>query len=145
MIDIRILQEDDLPQLAGLYAELVEQPSSPQRMRETFAVLAADRNYRLLGAFEGEALAGSAMGVICHDLIGDCRPFMVVENVIVSEAFRGRKAGKLLMEELERIAREHRCAYALLVSSGFRTEAHAFYEALGYDEDVRGFRRRLMP
>ncbi|QDH22717.1 GNAT family N-acetyltransferase [Saccharibacillus brassicae] len=114
-------------------------------MRETFAALAADHNYRLLGAFEGEALAGSAMGVICHDLIGDCRPFMVVENVIVSEAFRGRKAGKLLMEELERIARERRCAYALLVSSGFRTEAHAFYEALGYEEDVRGFRRRLTP
>ncbi len=145
MIHIRILEEDDLPQLAGLYAELVEQPSSPQQMRETFAALAADHNYRLLGAFEGEALAGSAMGVICHDLIGDCRPFMVVENVIVSEAFRGRKAGKLLMEELERIARERRCAYALLVSSGFRTEAHAFYEALGYDEDVRGFRRRLTP
>ena len=143
MIHIRTLQETDLPQLAVLYEQLVEEPSSPQRMRETFAKLAADPNYRLLGAFEDERLAGSVMGVVCHDLIGDCRPFMVVENVIVSDAFRGKKVGKLLMEELERIARECRCAYALLVSSGFRTEAHAFYEALGYTEDVRGFRRRL--
>lgn len=143
MIEIRMLQVGDLPQLATLYGELVEEKSSPEAMRSTFDKIASDDNYRLLGAFEEGRLAGSLMGVICKDLIGECRPFMVIENVIVSEAFRGKKVGKLLMQEAERIARERRCAYALLVSSGFRKEAHAFYESLGYTEDVRGFRQRL--
>lgn len=143
MIEIRMLQIGDLPQLAALYGELVEEKSSPEAMRGTFDKIASDDNYRLLGAFEDGRLAGSLMGVICEDLIGECRPFMVIENVIVSEAFRGKKVGKLLMQEAERVARERRCAYALLVSSGFRKEAHAFYESLGYTEDVRGFRQRL--
>ncbi|NGZ75656.1 GNAT family N-acetyltransferase [Saccharibacillus alkalitolerans] len=143
MIDIRKLEARDLPPLAALYGELVEEKSSPEAMRDPFAAIAADERYVLLGAFEEERLAGSVMGIVCYDLIGGCRPFMVVENVIVSDAFRGRKVGRLLMEKLEEIARENRCAYSLLVSSGFRKEAHAFYESLGYTEDVRGFRRRL--
>jgi len=143
MIEIRMLQVGDLPQLAVLYGELVEEKSSPEAMRGTFDKIASDDNYSLLGAFEYGRLAGSLMGVICEDLIGECRPFMVIENVIVSEAFRGKKVGKLLMQEAERVARERRCGYALLVSSGFRKEAHAFYESLGYTENVRGFRRRL--
>ncbi|EXG83301.1 GNAT family N-acetyltransferase [Saccharibacillus sacchari] len=143
MIEIRMLQVGDLPQLAVLYGELVEEKSSPEAMRGTFDKIASDDNYSLLGAFEDGRLAGSLMGVICEDLIGECRPFMVIENVIVSEAFRGKKVGKLLMQEAEWVARERRCGYALLVSSGFRKEAHAFYESLGYTENVRGFRRRL--
>ncbi|OWR27192.1 GNAT family N-acetyltransferase [Saccharibacillus sp. O23] len=143
MIEIRKIRTGDLPQLAELYGELVEEKSGGPKMRETFARIEADDRYVLLGAFEGERLAGSAMAVFCYDPIGDCRPFMVVENVIVSERFRGKKAGRLLMEELERLAKERSCGYAILVSSGFRKEAHAFYESLGYTEDVRGFRRRL--
>lgn len=143
MITIRKVRTGDLPQLAELYEELVQEPSVETNMRETFARIEADDRYCLLGAFEDERLAGSAMGIFCYDLIGDCRPFMVVENVIVSERFRGQKAGKLLMEELERLAKARNCGYAILVSSGFRKEAHAFYESLGYTEDVRGFRRRL--
>ncbi|OWA33623.1 GNAT family N-acetyltransferase [Saccharibacillus sp. O16] len=145
MIEIRKLQVKDLPQLAELYEELVGEKSDAVKMQGTFARIQADEHYYLLGAFEGEILAGSVMGILCHDLIGECRPFMVVENVIVSDRFRGKKVGRLLMEDLELLAVQQRCGYAILVSSGFRSEAHAFYESLGYTEDVRGFRRRLEP
>ncbi len=143
MIEIRTLQAGDLPQLAELYRELVDQESVSANMQDTFAKIQADDRYCLLGAFEEDVLAGSVMGIICYDLIGDCRPFMVIENVIVSDRFRGKKVGRLLMEELENFAVRQGCGYAILVSSGYRTEAHAFYESLGYTEDVRGFRRRL--
>ncbi|MDO3410849.1 GNAT family N-acetyltransferase [Saccharibacillus sp. CPCC 101409] len=143
MIEIRGIQTPELPLLGALYEELLDKPSDPAAMAETFAAIEHDPNYYLLGAYDGERLLGSVMGVVCRDLIADCRPFMVVENVIVSAAARGKRVGRLLMEELERTGRELRCGYALLVSSGYRKEAHAFYESLGYDEDVRGFRKRL--
>jgi len=39
----------------------------------------------LLSAVENSLLIGSAMGVICGELYGDCRPFLVLENMIVEK------------------------------------------------------------
>jgi len=44
-------------------------------------------------------------------------------------------------QEIFEFAKEKGCGYAILVSSGFREGAHRFYEAMGYTEDVRGFRK----
>ena len=41
----------------------------------------------------------------------------------------------------DEFALKNQCEYALLVSSGFRKGAHRFYEAVGYTDDVRGFRK----
>lgn len=39
---------------------------------------------------------GSLMGVANRELIGECRPFMVIENVIVSNKHRRMGIGKML-------------------------------------------------
>ena len=53
--------------------------------------------------------------------------------------------GRALFEKIEQIASENTCAYSILVSSGYRTGAHRFYENMGYSENVVGFRKRLIP
>ena len=44
-------------------------------------------------------------------------------------------------EAVDAFAKEKNCAYAILVSSGFRTDAHRFYYNHGFNEDVKGFRK----
>lgn len=95
-------------------------------------------DYALLIAREGDEVLGTVTGICCRAL---SMPFLVIEDVVVREDCRGKGIGKVLMEELDRFALENKCEYAILVSSGFRKEAHGFYEKQGFTEDVRGFRK----
>ncbi|MEI0740098.1 hypothetical protein VQ056_31650 [Paenibacillus sp. JTLBN-2024] len=91
MTDIRHIAESDLPALARLYEELMGIPTNGDRMLQVFRSAESSGNYHILGAFHEGELAGSLMGIICLDFVGSCKPFMVIENVIVSS--RIRRAG----------------------------------------------------
>ena len=82
------------------------------------------------------------MGIVCLDLIGNCNPYMLVENVVVLSEFRGKGIGKLLMNSLEEFGQEHNCNYVVLVSGSQRSEAHKFYQSIGYELQA-GFKKRF--
>lgn len=141
---VRPIEQADLPALAGLLEALSSHPANPGAMLRVFQAIRANPDYHLLGAFAGDVLAGTVMGVVCLDPVGDGRPFLVVENLVVSTAFRRQGQGRRLLDALEDRARERRCRYALLVSGAARTEAHAFYAALGYAATpASGFKKYL--
>jgi phosphoglycolate phosphatase len=126
------LDEASLPELAGLLAELSGREPDLAAMGRVFTSMRANPDYHLLGAFVGDVLAGTVMGVVCLDLVGRCQPFMVVENLVVAARFRRRSLARSLLGALEALARERDCLYLMLVSGPARTEAHAAYAALGY-------------
>jgi len=47
------------------------------KMKENFKLMESNPNYIVLTAKEDNLVVGSAMGVICLDLVGECKPFMV--------------------------------------------------------------------
>jgi GNAT superfamily N-acetyltransferase len=55
-----------------------------------------------------------------------------VTALVVAEQYRRHGAGRLLMRRAEEWAREHRCEGVMLRSNVVRSEAHAFYESIGY-------------
>ena len=141
-MDVGDITRDELPQLAALLRELTGLGTPPDRLGAAHAALAANPDARVLGARHGGRLAGAACGFLCPDIVGACRPFLVVENVVVAPAWRLLGVGRLLMDALEAWGRERGCSYAILVSGPARREAHAFYTALGY-EACAGFKKRL--
>jgi ribosomal protein S18 acetylase RimI-like enzyme len=144
MIRITELAEGDLEALAGLYEQFWGEESSLDKMRATFRRLAGNTNYIFLGAKKDDLLAGSVMGVVCEELYGECRPFMVVEDVIVAEGHRREGIGSQLMRELERRATERGCAHIVLVTERDRVGALQFYRSLGYDPEAhKGFKKQL--
>lgn len=126
------LTEQDLPDLAQLYRQFRGEESSLKEMRKTFRRLRKNPDYTLLGVREGGALVGSVMGILCRELYGRCQPFMVVEDVIVDQAYRRRGIGSLLMRAIEQEAFRNSCGYIMLVTDANRREALGFYEHLGY-------------
>ena len=144
MVTIREIEADSLLALSELYTELINKSTDFNKLEAVYKVIKADSHYILLGAYiEGELL-GSVMGIICYDLVGECKPFMVIENVVVSSRARRQGVGQKLMAAMEVIARERDCWYIILVSGEQRKEAHIFYEALGYrEEKVEGYRKHL--
>ena len=143
-MEIRKLIEDDLVSLAVLYQQFWDEVSSLEKMRTTFQRLKRNPNYILLVADQQNNLVGSVMGIICEELYGDCKPFMVVEDVIVDKRQRRLGIASSLMKELERCASENNCNYIIFVTESERTEAHRFYESIGYKSDAyKGFKKRL--
>jgi ribosomal protein S18 acetylase RimI-like enzyme len=140
------LAEGDLPQLMTLQAELLDEASDLDRMRELFALVLKDQNYHLLGAKKEGQLVGSLAGIVCHDLIGKCLPFMVIENVIVTKTWRHQGVGRMLMTAVEKVAQARGCRYIMLVSAITREQAPALYQSLGYESaPYRGFKKTLAP
>lgn len=143
-MEIRKLTENDLEGLAALYKQFWGESSSLEKMQATFKRLDKNPNYILLGADQQNHLVGSVMGIICEELYGDCRPFMVVEDVIVDKHQRRLGIGSSLMRQLEGYAVKHNCNYIIFVTESERSEAHRFYESLGYKSDAyKGFKKRL--
>lgn len=144
MITIRSIKENELLALSQLYQELMGQQTNQLKLEQVYRTIQHNEQYIILGAFDEEQLVGSLMGIICHDLVGDCKPFMVIENVIVSPVVRRQGVGKKLMQEIENMARQRDCYYIIFVSGEQRKEAHQFYERLGFkDEKVEGYRKHL--
>ncbi|AIQ46675.1 hypothetical protein R70723_12940 [Paenibacillus sp. FSL R7-0273] len=144
MVTIREIEADSLTELIELYRELTGEPTDPARLAEAFASIKADSRYILLGAYVDGELMGSLMGILCQDLVGDCRPFMVIENVVVSARARRQGLARQLMTAIEKLAHERNCCYIILVSGEKRKEAHVFYEKMGYRvEKVEGYRKHL--
>lgn len=144
MIKIESIKKCDLSQLANLYDELFWEKTDLTSMQGTFEWIRTNPNYIVIGAKMDGKLVGSLTGIVCPVMMGQCKPFMFVESVIVSQNYRKLGIGRRLMEEIELIARERNCYLIQFVSSAHRKEAHRFYEELGYDIDkVRGFRKIL--
>lgn len=144
MITIKPIGRDDLTDLVTLLAELSGKPTNKESMLNNFEWMEKNGDYYVLGAKLDQRLAGSIMGIVCRDLVGECKPFLVVENVIVSSQFRNQGIGKRLVLEMEKIGRERDCHYIMFVSGAQRRDAHQFYESLGYKLDVvQGFKKYL--
>lgn len=136
---IRTLQKNDLEQMSVLYEELLHgEKMMMDHMEKMFHKIQGRKDITVLVAAEGDWCMGTATAVLCYGLDG---AFMVVENVVVSEACRRKGVGKRLFEKIDDLAEVYNCGYTILVSSDFRKNAHKFYEGMGYTDGVRGFRK----
>lgn len=97
---------------------------------------------RVIVADVDGAVRGFASGAIVpffHD--GSRR--LRLTAIAVSPSHRGRGLARSLVSELERWGREQGCSLVEVTSAEWRTDAHAAYRALGFEEAPRRFTRRL--
>ena len=114
---LRALLVEFTPSAAALSDEVVlERLSSPM-----VRVVVAELDGALVGAATLCLSATLTSGVIGQ-----------VEDVIVTEAARGQRLGRLLMDELHAEARRQGCRYLQLTSRPSREAANRLYVSLGY-------------
>ena len=145
MTTIQPLTMADAMAYAVLGQELFEEKTNKDKLAISLGKIINNPDYILVGAKENVGnLLGSVMGIVCLDTVGECRPFMVLENLIVSEASRKQGLGQKLVEYIEEEAKKRDCYFVMLMSLAKRKEAHAFYEALGYSRHISlGFKKYL--
>jgi Acetyltransferases len=134
----------DIPELALLYKQFWNEDSCIELMCSQFKKLCKCDTHILLSAVENGKLIGSVMGVICEELYGSCKPFMVLENMIVDSQFRNKGVGKALVSELEKIAVQKNCTQIILITDTQRIDARKFYESVGYNPNThKGYKKKL--
>ncbi len=136
MIHLQIIRtrhppEAYLVQLADLH-EAIGFPVRVATLRRRLEEL--PREDRLLLAVEGDQLVGYAHLRVAHDLINDETAEVVA--IAVQPHHRRRGVGRHLITAAETWARQSGRARLLLRTDVVRSEAHAFYVAMGYQQEA---------
>jgi GNAT superfamily N-acetyltransferase len=141
---IRCMKIEDIPELAVLYKQFWNENSCIDKMRDQYVKLQGKDTHILLSAIEQNRLVGSVMGIICEELYGDCRPFLVIENMVVDKSNRKKGIGKALIYELQRLAKDRDCTQMILVTETNRLDACHFYESVGFHpSENKGYKKKL--
>ena len=141
---IREAVEDDAGVLAELYWELMGTPTDPRALALRLRALSGDSRFRVLVAEDaGGHVVGTAYVVLAPNVVGEGRPFVVMDNLIVTPAARGQGIATALMEAVESFAEGAQASLIMMVSGAARAEAHRLYRRLGYRVPVVGFKKYL--
>lgn len=136
--------EKDLPQLAELYQQLIPNEFSIFKMEDVLKRQKDNPSHSISVAKIDGKVVGSLLSVTCEMLFGDCKSFMVVEDVVVDEAYKRQGIGSALMADAEQRAKESNCSYVMLITDTVRNDSQQFYKSLGYSTDeYRGFKKYL--
>jgi GNAT superfamily N-acetyltransferase len=140
-LDLRSARSEDSAAVAELLGEL-GYPSTPEQAAERIERIASDpTTWLVVAELDGE-LAG--FGVLhAQNLVERDEPGVEVAGLVVGERFRRRGVGELLMQALEDEARARGGNVMVLNTAHRRADAHAFYEALGYEHTGRRYAKEL--
>jgi N-acetylglutamate synthase-like GNAT family acetyltransferase len=139
--DVRDAELSDGPAIADLLAEL-GYPAEPNRVAERLTRLQADSHSRVIVAVTEGRVVGvvaiHAMQPLEHD-----EQWCELIALVVTEPYRGRGIGTMLVAAAETEARARACAGMVLGSGVWRPNAHEFYRSLGYEQTGARFKKLL--
>ncbi len=150
---VREATEADLPQLVALLAQLA--PDDPERedvrsplpyeyhmvMRQ---IIGTPGQHIFVLEARGKIVGTAALSVV-PNVSHRGTPYAIIENVVVDAKARSKGYGELLMRHAIEEARRASCYKVSLTSNKRRTEAHRFYERLGFARSHEAFRLDLEP
>lgn len=111
--------------------------------RAQLAVFRRYPSYRIFVAVAGGRVVGTYELLIMDNLAKGGRKSGVVEDVAVSPKYRGQGIGRTMMMHAREQCRQASCYKFVLSSNLKRADAHAFYEALGFEKHGYSFRVEL--
>jgi GNAT superfamily N-acetyltransferase len=144
---VREATVDDLPRLHELLVQLSQLGERPEQTRTTVtdaerAALQLLSDSRQTACLVVEA-EGQVQGTLTVYLLANLshggRPMGIIENLVVDESCRGRGFGRRLMQAAEERLFAAGCYKIGLTSNRRRTDAHRFYERLGYKPTHQGY------
>lgn len=150
MATVRAATKEDITRILELYSDLASAvPTGEQSypstndVQKVIAEMDAMPGHELLVAEENGAVVGTMVLLIVPNLSHRALPWATIENVVVDNEYRRRGIGRILMEYAIDRARRVGCYKIQLVSNKRRLEAHQFYQEMGFESSVYGFRLYL--
>jgi GNAT superfamily N-acetyltransferase len=147
-IEIRPALEQDVPAVIALLADDRlgagrEDPDDPEPYLAAFARVQADPNQLLAVAVRGDVVVATLQLSVIAGLSRQGRTRSIIEAVRVRRDERGSGLGTTLIEWAIAESVRRGCSLVQLTSDRTRTDAHRFYERLGFTASHLGFKLEL--
>lgn len=147
---IRNATIDDLPFIVGLIAhdtvlDLIDDPAQAQGpdYLAAFQAISSDPNQVLLVAETDAVSVGTFQLTFTPGIFRRGAWRCTIEGVHVSPEHRNKRIGEKMMAWAVEMAKQRGCAMVQLTSNKKRTDAHRFYERLGFSRSHEGFKLYL--
>lgn len=140
---VRVAVIDDAVALTALVADL-GYPATQAQLQVRLRRLLADARVHVIVSMDraGGDVVGLCTVHLLSTIHGDADVAQITA-LVVSERVRGRGAGRQLVTEAERWARERGAGRIVVTTALHRGGAHVFYERLGYTHSGRRYGRTL--
>ncbi|MFF4061292.1 GNAT family N-acetyltransferase [Streptomyces sp. NPDC001668] len=147
-LEIRPATTDDVSAIVGMLADdpLGAQRESPDDLNPYLAALerlSADPNQHLVVATREGRVVGTLQLTIVPGLSRRGATRSIIEGVRIHADERGSGLGSRLIEWAIEESRRQNCQLVQLTSDTTRTDAHRFYERLGFTASHVGFKLAL--
>ncbi|MFF6979027.1 GNAT family N-acetyltransferase [Streptomyces sp. NPDC008343] len=147
-LEIRAAVADDVPAIVGMLADdpLGAQRESPDDLvpyLDALERLSADPNQHLVVAVREGRVIGTLQLTIIPGLSRMGATRSIIEGVRVHADERGSGLGTQLIEWAVAESRRQKCQLVQLTTDKSRTDAHRFYERLGFTASHLGFKIQL--
>lgn len=142
-IVIREIESKDYTSVTAIWRDVLGFLSvTDETVIKTYEKMKGDSRYKTFVADVNGAVVGFATTV--ETLAVDYQNgYMKVNGLAVLPAFQHCGIGKMLMERVEELAGERNISMIGLASGFQRTDAHEFYEHLGYQKLSFWFRKKI--
>ncbi|MFE7644621.1 GNAT family N-acetyltransferase [Streptomyces phaeoluteigriseus] len=147
-LEIRAAVAEDVPAIVGMLANdpLGARRESPDDLAPYVSALeriSADPNQRLVVAVREGRVVGTLQLTIVPGLSRRGATRSIIEGVRVHADERGSGLGTRFIEWAIEESRRENCRLVQLTSDSTRTDAHRFYERLGFEASHVGFKLQL--
>ncbi|MFE9920666.1 GNAT family N-acetyltransferase [Streptomyces sp. NPDC005774] len=147
-LEIRVAAARDVPAIVGMLTDdpLGAQRESPDDLGPYLAALerlSADPNQHLVVAVHKDRVVGTLQLTIVPGLSRRGSTRSIIEGVRIHADERGSGLGTRLIEWAIGESRRQGCQLVQLTSDNTRTDAHQFYERLGFSASHVGFKLAL--
>ena len=141
-IEFRQLTQKDLPSLLELYVQLDENNKdlTTESSIPIWEEISKNPNIKYFGAVDtanGDRVVSTCFTMIIPNLTAHGRSICFLENVVTDSAYRKQGLARKVIEMAIEDAKAHNCYKVILQSNCKRTEAHKFYENLGFDGNLK--------
>ncbi|MFG3347785.1 GNAT family N-acetyltransferase [Streptomyces sp. NPDC048018] len=147
-LEIRPAEQHDLPAIVAMLADdpLGAQRESPHNLTPYLAAfqrLAGDPNQHVVVAVRAGTVVGTLQLTVIPGLSRRGTTRSIIEGVRIHTQERGSGLGTRLIEWAVEESRAQGCRLVQLTSDVTRTDAHRFYERLGFEASHVGFKLSL--
>ena len=147
-LEIRAAVPDDIPAIVAMLADdpLGAQRESPEDLTPYLAALkrlSGDANQHLVVAVREDRVVGTLQLTVIPGLSRRGATRSIIEGVRVHADERGSGLGTRLIGWAVEESRRQDCRLVQLTSDVTRTDAHRFYERLGFTASHLGFKLQL--
>lgn len=134
----------DINRICDLYSILTGEKSDKLNMKEMFLTFNNNEDYYLMVAKINGYVVATGTGIVFRSLANNCKPYFIIDNVVVDPNYQHRGIGTCLLNKLHEIALNNNCCMAYLVAEESNINAARFYRKLGYTDAVTGFQKTFL-